>query len=241
MSGRTLLAVVVLAAGCHTVGDAPTLTVLEEQSVATGRALDEAADALPPQSTTIPGSEWVPVETGIPEYDELLAKYELFPIEGYGDYSGFDDAFGLDHAEIGQRLAQCVRDQGFGVTVDSYGSISLRSVPVDQNELAYATLIACRVGMHLPASGQRTDEQLEEIYAYQLALMDCYGAEGYRRQGDVITLDAYLELEGAWQALDIYDLPPGGAEWDRVNRVCPQSPVGGYGAWEPGDPVAPLP
>jgi len=206
----------------------------------TSFANSAAPETTDPVPTTVASAESSPppVSTGVAEYDELLAKHGLQPIEGCGDYSAYDSAWEPDRAETTARMAECVQDQGFPVTVDG-ASIGFASVPPDQNELAYATMIACRVGLKLPIVGPLTEEQLKEAYAYQVALLDCYAENGYPGTEPPISLDVFIELEGAWQALDIIGAPGPGEAWDELNRRCPQTPVGGYGAWNPGDPVAP--
>lgn len=233
-----IIAVLILVGACGgnvTNGTTTSLSDTPGSSATSSVSSTTLATAAVPDSAAAPS-----VSTGIPEWDELLAKYDLQPIEGYGDFSG-QTHFEFDRAETTPLLMQCMRDQGFPVTSSSPGSVSFSQVPPEQNELAYATYVACNVGMKIPRSQPHNEEQLREIYAYGLALVPCLEAEGYVLQGEVPSADGFVESKGLWSPYEYSGLPNGGPEWDHINRICPQTPVGGYGKWDPGDPVEPQP
>ena len=161
------------------------------------------------------------------------------PIDGYGDFSN-TDLFEVDPTEIVSAQARCVQDQGFPVEVDaSESGFSFERVPPEQNQIAFAVAIACKEGLNLPPPSTPTVAQREEQLAYLTLVVSCLRELGFAVE-DPPSLDEFIELDGAWSPYDA--LPPlGPAEFDRVDRSCPQWPPGGYGAWEPGDPLRPRP
>lgn len=160
------------------------------------------------------------------------------PITGYGDFSG-QDPFDVDNYQVVRLLAECVADHGFPLTVTGDGTgLLFQSVPPEQNQLAQAVLFACKAGLGLEKPTPPTVEQLEEIYAYMVAVAHCLEEEGYSVTSPP-SVDVYIDSQGYWNPYD--DLPADLSELTRLNQVCPQNPVGGYGAWNPGDPIRPVP
>ena len=160
------------------------------------------------------------------------------PITGYGNFSG-QDRFDVDSYQVVQLLAECVADHGFPLTVTGDGTgLTFQAVPPDQNQLAQAVLFACKAGLRLEKPAPPTVDQLEEAYAYMVAVAHCLEEEGYSVT-DPPSVGVYIDSQGYWNPYD--DLVAGLQEWSRLNQKCPQNPVGGYGAWDPGDPVRPVP
>jgi len=159
------------------------------------------------------------------------------PITGYGDFSGVD-RFDVNTYEMARLLVECVNDQGFAVTLDPDGGIGYASVPAEQNQLAFSVDLACEAGLHLPPPQPLSPEQLEKMYAYMVALAGCVEDQGYS-VGDPPSLDTFIDSQGYWNPY--FDLPDSALMNLDLIRACPQNPVGGYGAWNPGDPIVPMP
>ena len=159
------------------------------------------------------------------------------PIEGYGDFSDVD-RFDVDTYETTRLVVACVNDHGFAVTLDPDGGVGFGSVASEQNQLAFAVVLACEHGLDIRGPAPLSTVQLEKMYAYMVALAGCLEAQGYS-VADPPSLDAYMDSQGNWNPYD--GLSVGLDDWVALNRACPQNPVGGYGAWEPGAPIAPMP
>lgn len=229
-----MLPLAIVLVGCFS-GAAPALTSLESGPTQTTSVSSNT-------SATNQGSEpeWKPVETGVLEWDTILNEYQLKPILGYGDFSDYESNFLIDRVQLTAATILCIREQGFPVSGGN-GSINFRPIPEEQRGLAYATSIACKVGLGAPIAQPLTPQQLKLIYDYKIALAGCYSNAGYTQAGEIVSLDVFVQSEGGWDLQSIYDIPPGGSDWDALERVCPQSPVGGWGAWAPGEPVQPMP
>lgn len=160
------------------------------------------------------------------------------PITGYGDFSG-QDRFDVDNYEVVRLLARCITDHGFSVTLTKDGpGLSYASVPPEQNQLAYAVEMACKEGLHLPKPAPLSVDQLEETYAYMVALAGCLVSQGYS-VSDPPSVGVYIDSQGNWNPYDDVNVGPGA--WVSLNQACPQNPMGGYGAWDPGDPITQMP
>ena len=190
-----------------------------------------------PVVTTAPTVPVVSVTSTVP------VATTLAPITGYGDYSHVESVFYLDAREAQERAARCVQDRGFPVTFDPVtGGIFFSDVPDEQNQQAGATLAACIAGLNLPELHPFTDDQLAVIYAYRLAVAGCLESEGYSVAA-APSLEVFVDT---WRQADndgeVTVWTPHASVRDlSVERVCPQSPVGGLGAWQPGDPITPIP
>jgi hypothetical protein len=165
------------------------------------------------------------------------------PITGYGDFSHLTSYFEVDVFEVQGLAARCTQDRGFAVTFDPVtGGISFSDVPDEQNQQAGATLAACIAGLNLPELHPFTDDQLAVIYAYGLAVAGCLEGEGYSVAA-APSLEVFVDT---WRQADndgeVTVWTPYASVRDlSIEQVCPQSPVGGYGAWQPGDPITPIP
>ncbi len=157
------------------------------------------------------------------------------PIGGYGDFSEVD-LFEVDPTEIVSLQARCIQDHGFPVEVDSSGSgFGFERVPPEQNQLAFAVAIACKVGLNLPPPTTPTAAQRAEQLHYLGLVAECLRERGFDVD-DPPSLDEFIEADGAWSPYDsLPQLTP--TEFEQLDRSCPQWPVGGYGAWDPGDPL----
>jgi hypothetical protein len=246
MTIRSLMVgVLLLAAGCSTGATATTtgstsssVTSTTTVAVSTTRVVSggvvPAEDPLSVAQTyglVSPDGEYVgPVDS-----DGAPLVFE--PIEGYGDFSKVD-RFDVDTAEATRLLVECVNDQGFAVTLDPDGGIGFGSVSAEQNGLATAVYFACKAGLRLQAPEPLTSAQWEKVYAYEVALASCVAELGYS-VSDPPSLDAYIDSQGDWSPY--FDLPDSALLNLDLIRTCPQNPVGGYGAWNPGDPILPMP
>lgn len=161
------------------------------------------------------------------------------PITGYGDFGGIG-FYSVDWALATELMAACVIDQGFPVRFDPVEiSISAEDVPADQNAEAGRTLDRCTDGLNLPEFVWPNTEQLSTIYQYSLAIRDCLNAEGFDIP-EPPSFEAWGESyqTGPWMPYNFVQ-PGYGWAWAAINAICPQSPVGGWVAWEPGDPITP--
>jgi len=160
------------------------------------------------------------------------------PIAGYGDFSD-QEYFVIDWFLVTRLEVQCLQDQGFPVMLIPPGDgISFQSVPQSQNELAVQYFEACRAGLGIPDYEPASPEQIEMVYWYYIALRDCLIDEGYT-VSEPPSLDTFVEswASGPWSP---YENVSPGAGWDAIQMKCPQSPPGGFGAWQPGDPIVPI-
>ncbi|MDX1658510.1 MAG: hypothetical protein R3343_06800 [Nitriliruptorales bacterium] len=136
-----------------------------------------------------------------------------------------------------------MRDHGFPATIIP-GGINFSRIPEDQNQKAQAVQAACEAGMNTPSPRPRNEAELGEIYEYMLALRECLIAEGYdipEPPSKQVWIDTHYDPDLAWK---IWSFVPdaGNPEysWEHIEVRCPAQPVGGYGQWEPGDPVVPM-
>lgn len=202
-----------------------------------------------PAASSIASSEATspaPAPTGGAAQSENAASEHPLPqvVTGYGDFSGvsFHD---MDWALWAQRVVECLNDHGFAAEVIAGPGIGYQQIPVDQNQAMQAMQKACEAGMNVPKAEPRSREQLAEIYAYRVvALRDCLLGEGYDIP-EPPTFETWLETRSdpedhynVWR--HVPDAGNIGGSWDHVTVRCPSLPAGGYGAWEPGDPVRPL-
>lgn len=240
-----------LVAGCSAAGvSSPRSTVESSSMAAAGTSTVVTATSSTPSGVTdglTPAEDpWALArEYGLMSPDgEYVGPTDangnplLFePIEGYGDFSGLD-RFDVDTYEATRLIVACANDHGFAVTIDPDGGIGFASVTPEQNQLAFAIELACEHGLHVRKPAPLTMEQLEKMYAYMVALAGCLEAQGYS-VADPPSLDAYIDSQGDWNPYDGLSL--GLDAWVPLNRTCPQNPVGGFAAWDPGNPIVPMP
>lgn len=232
IGGVTLmgLALVFLTAGCGTTGNG----VASTSSTSASGQPSSTSGSPPSSSPTGPETTWGTWPPGDPRAE--LTPISVPPVEGYGDYANVEFHY-LDGGEVTRHIYECLRDHGFAVTLAD-DSIQMGGVPAEQSDLLNAYLIACRAGLYLPEA-TRTPEQWAELYAYKLAVADCLRAEGHNIS-EPPSLEVFVESDGMWSPFsDLLEL--GFGEWGRLEKFCPQYPVRGFGAWDPGDPVEPAP
>jgi hypothetical protein len=164
----------------------------------------------------------------------------MAPITGYGDFST-QTYFEIDWLFVTELVIRCMNDHGIPATLTPDGAgISAANIPPGQNQIGFETMNACREGLSLPPHEEANPDQLAEVYQYNLALMECLEAEGFD-VSEPPSLEVYIDtyLIDPWYAYE--NVNTLGPEGTAVEAMCPQAPVGGYGAWEPGDPVKPRP
>ncbi len=166
------------------------------------------------------------------------------PITGYADFSDYtiEDRWNLDIAVVNDLIFQCLSDLDprFADLIATTGDFNWSAFGGQLEQVAFAAYIACDLGLRLPRLTQAewTDAMWEEAYAYHQAWIDCVEREADIDWGPRIDYDTWRS-QGA-----SYDFPPGHpyttldtATLQHLNTACPDSPPGGYGAWDPGDPV----
>jgi hypothetical protein len=166
----------------------------------------------------------------------------LPPITGYGDHSDVS-YFDLDHYAVTHQTARCLLDAGFDIELLPPGDgIAFLDTDPDRLGLAQATAAACRAGLNLPSQAPPTSEQEAIVYAYQLALHQCLTDAGLRPTAPP-SLEA-LRSGSSWTAYDDLVRPDGPladpTDFDAIQMLCPQQPVGGFGNWTPGDTIQPV-
>ncbi|GIU91819.1 MAG: hypothetical protein KatS3mg011_0725 [Acidimicrobiia bacterium] len=178
--------------------------------------------------------------TSQPEQSAPDSRTEgVAPITGYGDFSD-RPAFEVDWYRVSELVVERMNDQGFPAALIPPGDgISVAEIPPEQRSAAEEVFDACYAGLNLPPQQPLDDEQIAEVYAYRLAVADCLRAEGYQVP-PAPSLDTFIEewATGPWNPYESVDTS--GASWEGIQMRCPQSPAGGYGAWDPGDPIRPL-
>ena len=164
----------------------------------------------------------------------------LDPIEGYGDFSHLtpQERFDLDPPVIKELQSQCLIDQGFGSGFDDDGEFFFHRFQGEQLQLAVATALACKEGLHFPPREPRTRAMWEELYAYQLAWIECAATQGIIYE-DFLSLEELIASEGSYSLENDPLANISNEAARRLFEVCPQNPVGGFGNWDPGDPIAP--
>lgn len=161
------------------------------------------------------------------------------PITGYGDFSGLE-YFEVDSYLTVALVVQCMHDHGFPVNLippgDGYG---FGSIPPEQNQLAQVYDEACWAGLNLPSYQDLDPVQRGEIYEYYLTLRDCLIAEGYD-VAEPPSQEYFVENYNTdpWSPYESVGYV--GPSWESIQIRCPQQPVGGYGTWQPGDPITPI-
>ncbi len=168
----------------------------------------------------------------------------LEPIEGYGDFSDWtiQQRWDADRRDIDDLIFRCLSDLDprFADHVEQTGEFNWSAFPGQLEQVAFAAYLACTEGLHLPrlTRDEWTDAMWEEAYAYHMAWIDCLERETGINSGPRIDYDTWRRQGTA------YDLPPDhpfntldAATLQRLERICPASPPGGYANWNPGDPV----
>lgn len=157
----------------------------------------------------------------------------------YGEFSG-ESWTTVDFIEVTRRIVECVQDHGFSLAVIPPGDgISYQDVPEEQRQPASAQEEECRRSMAIPEFAWPTPEELRVIYEYNVKLNDCLESLGFATTPPPsfeVFQDSYTT--GPWMAYFGSDL---GAADVETMRKCPQVPPGGFGAWDIGDPIKPLP
>lgn len=206
-----------------------------------------SACANPGQSVS-PSSNPVPVEDRIPTTDpvriegtepQTTVDTNPGPITGYGNWSDVD-YYSVDWRLAFKQVADCLQDQGFPVEFDEdTGGLMFGQVPPEQNVAAQRTEERCVLGLELPEFRWPDAGELRVIFEYQLALVECLQTMGVDTT-DPPTFDLWAETyqSGPWMAYEA----AGQAQMDlrELEQRCPQTPVGGFSAWKPGQPVQPL-
>jgi hypothetical protein len=170
----------------------------------------------------------------------------LEPIGGYGDFSWMtpEDRFNMDPDSRQGLILACVGDLDarFAQLIEATGSFDWSRLGGQLSQVGMAAYVACDAGLHVPrlVQSEWTSAMWKKAYDYTMAVEDCMEVEAGIDLGSRVTRGEYeagAEL-----------LPAGGAYWSlddatvqRLNQVCPWSPVGGFGAWNPGDPIVPEP
>ncbi len=174
--------------------------------------------------------------------DDEGQPFLLPPIEGYADYSNItpQERFDLDLAEHNRLLVECVSDHGFEGGVGDDGIFNQYLLPPDQQQLAMATGVACIEGFRFPKSEPRTQAMWEELYAYQIAWQECAAGYGYAYE-KYPTLDQFIALEANFEHDDYPLRISSELDFQGLYDLCPPDPVGGFAAWNPGDPINPVP
>lgn len=93
--------------------------------------------------------------------------------------------------------------------------------------------------MAFPEFSWPTTEELRLIYEYNVELNDCLESLGFNTTAPPsfeVFQDTYRT--GPWMAYAGSDVSAGDL---KTVRTCPQVPPGGFGAWDIGDPIKPLP
>lgn len=167
------------------------------------------------------------------------ADVDAPPVTGYGDFSEVDP-FELDTSAVMLALGRCIADGGFDVSLVPPGDgLEFRSRAAGERH------DACFAGLRVPEPTALTAEQVAISHAYQLALHACLADLGYELPPAPTELPTYgpggEPQPDAWapysDLIERYPEVRHGARWDEVQMACPQGPIGGFGAWSPGDPV----
>ncbi len=144
------------------------------------------------------------------------------PISGYGDFSSIPYR-DIDQTEVAALLHQCVRDQGFPVTLLGDGGIGFDQVPREQNVAASDALDRCLAGLALPAPSLPTGEDIQRIYSALLDTATCLEKEGYEVEA-APTFEVFNDsyVTGPWHPYLSLPEDIGPSEWQRINSACPQ-------------------
>lgn len=211
------------------------LLVLVSACANSGQSVSQSSHPVPAQDR-VPATDPANVEGGEPT---TTVDTDSGPITGYGNWSD-SDYYSVDWRLAFNQVAECLQDQGFPVEFDEdTGGIMFGLVPTEQNIEAQRTEERCVRGLELPEFRWPDEGELRVIFEYQLALAECLRLMGVDTS-EPPTFDLWTETyqSGPWMAYEAV----GQAQMDlrQLERQCPQTPVGGFGAWKPGQPVQPL-
>jgi hypothetical protein len=171
----------------------------------------------------------------------------LEPIGGYGDFSWMtqEDRFNMDVRIVDDLVLECVSDTDsrFADLIARTGRFSWGDLSGQLGQVAFAVFFACRKGLRLPPfiESDRTPAMWAEMYAYFLAWWDCVEQDAGMDFGPVGDLEEYAATNGDIVPQDSPYWSLDNATLQHLYQVCAPSPVGGFGAWDPGDPVLPEP
>ncbi len=214
--------------GSTTISESPSTTNLEDLTI------EERARRLG-LFDDLHGEYFGPV-------DSQGRPFLLPPMEGYADFSDItpQERFDLDLGWLDRLKTQCVIDHGFGDGVDEREGFNLYLLPTERRQMGMATAIACYEGLHFPKSVPRTRAMWEEVYSYQLAWRDCAAEYGYVYER-YPTLEELIALQGNFEHDDYPLSVTSNLDFQELYDLCPPDPIGGFGAWNPGDPINPAP
>lgn len=125
--------------------------------------------------------------------------------------------------EYVEAMVVCLQLRGFDVSVNDDGNgISSRNVGIveyfKQSDECEGELVAAG-RIEPPATASR--EYFEGAYEYNLTVKACLEAEGYT-VSEPPTKDSYVESQGEnWVPYDAV-VTNSLAEWEEINRLCPQ-------------------
>lgn len=132
--------------------------------------------------------------------------------------------------EFGVVRADCMKKQGFDAVPTTDGGIEYVDIPNDQAEAQTLARYRCEVmyPVHPRYSMPLDERQHRLIYDYYVTkLVPCLRAHGYD-PGAVPSVETFLATVNTKQSWSPYaavnDRQPSKAEWEAINRDCPQSP-----------------
>ncbi len=126
-------------------------------------------------------------------------------------------------------LVACMQDRGWDARYDeSDGSMVVQDVPEEQQDQYLLDSEDCQAETGFGADpADLTDEQLEELYAHEVATAQCLRDEGVdvpEPSSEQAFKDAYASGSAFSAYAAVGDVPQ--EEWDRLNSACPQLPEG---------------
>ncbi len=124
-----------------------------------------------------------------------------------------------------RRYTQCLIDGNWPVTMNSaVDGFTVGSIPAEQRAAFWEADIECqqRAGPR-PVAPPATEEEIAEIYRQLLGVASCLRAQGYEID-PAPSLEAFIDSyeTGPWHPYLSLPDDISAAEWNRLERVCPQ-------------------
>lgn len=168
------------------------------------------------------------------EVDNQRALDTLLEAYPDADVPEVDRVRFVDLNEHPQAMADCLTSEGFVSEADvEAGSYSVSAPAGQEISLAVATYVcSLRYPINPRSTMPLNDDQIRFLYEYYVQVATpCLAEEGY----DVPpppSLQTFIGSyeQGVWQPYAlVVEAATSDEEWQRINRLCPQTPSGLYG------------
>lgn len=136
----------------------------------------------------------------------------------------------IEPNEWARMQESCVRDQGFDVTANNQGGISISEIPIEQQESLAIAQFACEAMYPVDLSWDLplTDDELSYLYDYFTKVLtpclESHGIDVPEPSSRTTFVDSYVAGD-AWNPY-VNVMGTRGVQWGDINKKCPQAPPG---------------